>query len=118
MKAIGIALERRGRCPCLGFYEKKLVSNKYDFDLWGCRSEGLEELSATDLRVMLGKQIIAQLPAHFRLENKGQFIAVTYTGKVLAVCNSLEALNGKIAQMHPKENYYIERLGHPTIAQI
>jgi hypothetical protein len=71
-----------------------------------------------EMRANLGRQIVSNLPVHFRSKNEGRFIAVTYTSKILAVCNNLEALNKEIAGMHLKENYYIERLGHSTIAQI
>jgi hypothetical protein len=77
-----------------------------------------EEPNAVELRAILGRQMVSKLPTRFSAENKNRFVAVTYTGKVLAVCNTLEALNKEIAGKHLKENYYIERLGHSTIAQI
>jgi hypothetical protein len=118
MTQIDIALESGHHCPCFGLYEKKLVSNKYDFGLWRSLSKDIEELNDVDLRAIQGRQIVSKLPNRFRRENNGRFIAVTYTNKVLVVCDTLEALNKEIAKKNPKENYYIERLGYSTIAQI
>ena len=118
MTQIGIALESWHHCPCFGFYEKKLVSDKYDFGLWRSSLKDIEELNDVDLRAILGRQIVSKLPNRFRIENNGRFIAVTYTNKVLAVCDTLEALNKEIAGKNLKENYYIERIGHSAIAQI
>lgn len=118
MTEIGITSDGRGHCCCFGFYERKLVSDKYDFGLRTSLSGDVDEPSAVDLRAILGRQIVSKLPTKFRSENNGRFIAMTYTNKVLAVCDTLESLNEKIAAMHLKENYYIERLGHNTIAQI
>jgi len=77
-----------------------------------------ESPDATELRATLGRQIVANLPAKFKAENNGRFIAVTFTGTVLAVCDTLEALNQELAKKHLKENYYLERLGYSTITRI
>jgi len=118
MTQIGITLEPTGHCSSSEFYERKRVWDKYACGLRRSLSKEIEELSAVDLRAILGRQIVSKLSTQYRLENNGRFIAVTYTSKVLAVCNTLESLNKEIAGMHLKENYYIERLGHNTIAQI
>lgn len=110
-------------CHCSYLMHSKItftptpVCNRYDLysrkpfmDRYG--------VSSVELRANLGRQIVSELPAKFRIENNGRFIAVAYTGKVLAVRNTLEALNKEIAEKHLKENYYIERLGHSTITQI
>lgn len=118
MAQIGTTLEKKGHCACFGFYDRRLLSSKYDFCLRRPLLADYEEPNAVELRANLGRQVVSKLPTRFRIENNGRFIAVTYTGKVLAVCNTLEALNKEIAEMHLKENYYIERLGFSTIAQI
>jgi hypothetical protein len=115
---MGITLESKIRCSCFGLYERKLVSDKYDFGFRRSLFEDTEELNAVELRAILGRQIVSKLSTRFRTENNGRFVAVTYTGKVLAVCDTLEALNKEIAKKDLKENYYIERLGYSTIAQI
>ena len=117
MTHFNLALEE-GRCSCFGLYERKSLSSKYDFSLRRPLLADIEEPSAVELRASLGRQIVSKLPLQFRLENDGRFIAVTFTGKVLTVCDTLEALNKEIAEMHLKENYYIERFGHRIIAQI
>jgi ParB family chromosome partitioning protein len=66
----------------------------------------------------LGRQIVSNLPFEFLSKNHGRFVAVTFTRKILAVCDTLEALNRKIAEKDMKENYYIARIGYATIAQI
>jgi hypothetical protein len=78
----------------------------------------IEEPNAVELRAALGRQIVSNLSTQFKKQNNGRFVAVTYVGKFLAVCNTLESLNKEIAKKNLKENYYIERLGHSTIAQI
>ncbi|MCJ7423691.1 hypothetical protein MUP01_05420 [Candidatus Bathyarchaeota archaeon] len=118
MTEMGITLGTRGHCSCFGFCERKLVSDKYDFGFRRSLLEDTDELSAVDLRAILGRQIVSGLPTPFRIRNNGRFIAVTFTGKILAVCDTLESLNEEIARKNLKENYYIERLGHSTIAQI
>lgn len=118
MAQFGTTLEKEGRCACFGLYGRKLLSSKYDLSLRRSVLADYEELNAVELRAIFGRQIVSNLSASFRKENNGRFIALTYTGKVLAVCNTLEALNKEIAEMHLKENYYIERLGFSTIAQI
>ena len=90
---------------------------RYDAYLRKSLLDSYEE-SSVELRATLGRQIVSKLPSQFSAENNGRFIAVTYTGRVIAVCNTLEALNKKVAEKHVKENYYIERLGYSTIAQI
>lgn len=107
-----------GCCSFLRSSEWTPCYGKYDFDLWRPLLVDFEEPNIVELRAAMGRQIISALPARFRSENNGRFIAVTFTGKILAVCNTLEALNKEIASKHLKENYYIERLGHNTIAQI
>ena len=115
-----LILEKKARCPCSGFYERKILSSysKYDLGLRRLLLGEYEEPTGVELRATLGRQIVSNLPTRFRKENNGRFIAVTYTGKVLAVCNTLEALNKEVGEKHIKENYYIERFGHSTITQI
>ena len=78
----------------------------------------VEEPNAVELRARLGRQIVATLPAKFLAENNGRYVAVTYTGRVLAVCDTLEDLNSELARQQPKENYYLERIGYRAITQI
>jgi hypothetical protein len=94
------------------------ICSKYDSYMRKSLLINYDVPSAIELRATLGRQIVSKLPAHFRSENNGRFIAVTFTGEVLAVCNTLESLNKEIAKKNPKENYYIERIGYRTITQI
>jgi hypothetical protein len=118
MAQIGRNLETTGHCSHFGFCERRLFASKYDIGFCKPQLVSFEEPSAVELRASLGREIVASLPRLFREKNNGQFVAVTYTGKVLTVCSNLEELNKKIAEMHLHENYYIERLGYATIAQI
>lgn len=118
MSPMLIASEEKGRCSCFGFCERKFISDKYDFGFRTSLQQNIEELNDVDLRAILGKQIISKMPTLFKIRNKGRFVAVTFTGKVLAVCATLEALNKEIAGKHIKENYYIERLGYDSITQL
>ena len=93
------------------------IYSKYEISSWRL-NWGYEEPNIVELRASLGRQIISELPAKFTLNNKGRFIAVTFSRKILAVCDTLEDLNLQIAKKKLKENYYIERLGHDAITQI
>ena len=72
----------------------------------------------TEMMAKKGKQIISNLPTKFQSDNYGKFVAVTFTGKILVICDSLEELYREIAKKNLKENCYIERIGHNVIAQI
>lgn len=78
----------------------------------------VEEPANVEVKAMLGRQIVSNLPLHFRMDNKGRFVAVTFTGNILAVCDTLEDLNKELVRKDIKENYYIERIGYSAIAQI
>ena len=71
-----------------------------------------------EMRARLGRQIVSNLPIRFRENNKGRFIAVTFRGQVLSVCDTLESLNRELAGRKIEENYYIERIGYTAIAQV
>ena len=109
-------LLEKGYCPYRS-YETQIY-NKYDRVLWKCFMGEWEEPSAVELKADLGRQIVSNLPFEFLSKNHGRFVAVTFTRKILAVCDTLEALNRKIAEKDMKENYYIARIGYATIAQI
>ena len=94
------------------------ICGKYDFGLWKSKLVSYEEPNIIELRASLGRQIVSELPAKFRTQNNGRFIAITFDHKIIAVCGTLEALNSEIAKKIIKENYYMERIGHRTITQI
>jgi len=114
---MALILEKRSHCS---FGEERIspFCSKYDLDLWKSLLVDYEELSVVELKANMGRQIVSKLPVRFRKENRGRFIAVTFTGKVLVVSDTLEALNKEIAKKNMKENYYIERIGYESIAQI
>ena len=112
-----LILEKVGYCSSNRFYGI-LGYRKYDPDLRKCLVTETEDLDAVELRANLGRQIVSNLAFKFVLENRGRFVAVTFTGKTLAVCDTLVALNKEIAKKDLKENYYIARIGYSTIAQI
>jgi hypothetical protein len=118
MTKIGRSLETIGHCSYLGFCKRRLLASKYDFGFWKSQLVNFEEPNAVELRSTLGREIVSNLPRSFKKENNGRFVAVTYTSKVLAVCDSLDALHTKLAKINPNENYYIARLGYSTVAQI
>jgi len=78
----------------------------------------LEEPDSVELKASLGRRIVSSLPKRFIEDNKGRFIAITFTRKILAVTDTLRELHEKIIESELKENYYIERIGHKSIAQI
>ena len=114
---MAILVENPIHCSPHDFYRMR---NHFNYFSTFCRNilEEFDEPSALDLKANLGKEIISNLPSIFRLENNGRYVAVTFTGKILAITDSLEALNKSIAKMDLKENYYIDRIGYKNIAQL
>jgi len=113
-------MAQMGCCSYLRRAERTLtlICGKYDVYLRKSLLVNYDVPSDVELRAALGREIVSKLPTHFRSENNGRFIAVTFTGKVLAVCDTLESLNKEIEKKNLKENYYIERIGYRTITQI
>jgi len=111
-------MAQTGYCSFLRSSEWTPCYGKYDFNLRRSLLADFEEPDIVELRAVMGRQIISALSARLKSDNNGRFIAVTFTRRVLAICDTLEALNREIAGMHLKENYYIERFGYSTIAQI
>jgi len=110
-------LEKVGYCPSHRFYGI-LDYHKYAPNLWKCLVTESEGLDAVKLRANLGRQVVSNLPFEFISENHGRFVAVTFTGKILTVCDTLTALSKEIAKLDMTENYYVARIGYRTIAQI
>jgi len=78
----------------------------------------LPEEPSVEFRAKRGKEIVSRLDGKFRSDNEGHYVAVTLRGRVLAVSDTLETLNKKLANMKIRENYHIERLGHDVITEI
>lgn len=49
---------------------------------------------------------------------RGRYVAITLSGQPIANCASLEDLYDVLAMMNPKEDYYVARVGYPTIGQL
>ena len=77
-----------------------------------------EEESELEMQAKLGEAAVLRLPVKFRQENHGRYIAITFSAKILAVSDTLEELNQKLADMELSENYYLHRIGFPTITEI
>lgn len=114
---MSILVERPIHCFPHDFYTMR---NHFNYYSTFCRNflEEFDEPSAIDLKANLGKEIISDLPSKFKLENNGRYVAVTFTRKILAITDNLEALNKSLAKMDLKENYYIDRIGYDNIAQL
>jgi hypothetical protein len=113
-------MAQMGCCSYFRHAERRstLICSKYDSYLRKSLLGNYEQPSTVELRAVLGRQIVSELPKGFKSKNYGRFVAVTFTGKVLAVCDTLESLNNEIVKKNLKENYYIERIGYRTITQI
>ncbi|MFA5364232.1 MAG: hypothetical protein WC325_03515 [Candidatus Bathyarchaeia archaeon] len=113
-----LLLQRFGMCS--NDFDVQYYYPRTYFDLLKCYvTESLmEEPSNVELKVELGEQIISELPTDFKLRNNGKFTAITFTGKILVVKDTLEELNKQLAKMDLAENYYIKKLGFETIAQL
>lgn len=113
-----LLLEKVSYCPSYRSYETRRLYHRFDPHLWKCLPELSEEPSTVELKADLGRYIVANLSSVFKSKNHGRFVAVTFSGKILTVCNTLETLNNEIAKKKMKENYYIARIGYNTIAQL
>lgn len=68
--------------------------------------------------VNLGRKMILKLPAKFKEENHGKFVAIGLkSGKVLAIKDSLEEMHEELAAKRPKEDYYLEHLGFEYVTE-
>jgi len=113
-------------CSCFQHVEGRpaQIYGKYSiYDSYMRKSPlvSFEKPSIVQLRASLGKGIVANLPAAFKKKNEGRFVAVTFSGSIIAVCDTLEALNKEIVKKklrENRENYYIERIGYPVVTQI
>lgn len=82
------------------------------------RSIGVEEFDL-EQRISYGEELVMQLPEFFRKRNIGSFIAVSFrTGDVVAIADTLVGLNAKLAQVKPREDYYVKRLGYEEVAEL
>lgn len=107
------------RRQCALFEGKKTVHMDYDLRrLCGLLQEEETEEPNVEMKARMGRQIVATLPAKFKSDNQGRYVAVTFSNKVLAVCDTLEALNRELANQDLKENYYIKRIGYLAITQV
>jgi hypothetical protein len=99
---------------------KNVTGSKMWLRAWSVNELNTEMERQLDLetQMKLGEQVIESLPEHFRCENEGRFVAVTFRGNVLALSNDLVELNEKLATLHLKENYYLSKLGSETITEI
>lgn len=66
----------------------------------------------------LGEKTVSTLPKRFLQDNHGKYLAIYYSGKVLAIADTLGELNDKLAEAKPRENYYLCRLGYPSLCRI
>ena len=78
-----------------------------------------EEEEEVALRVMAehAHQAIENLDADFKKANKGKFIVMSYSGKVLALGNTMEEIAVVLKERNIHENAHIERLGYKYVAK-
>lgn len=68
--------------------------------------------------VNLGRKLVSKLPAKFREENHGKFIAIGLkSSNILAIKDSLEEMHKELALNRPKEDYYLEHLGFEYVTE-
>ena len=78
----------------------------------------LEEPNEVTIKAERGALMVSQLPDNFKAINSGKFIAMTFSGKILAIRENLKDLNEQLAKIDVMENYYIERIGFGIMTQI
>jgi len=66
----------------------------------------------------LGEKVVNALPKRFLRRNHGKYLAITYSGKRLALEDTLGELNEHLAREMPDENYYVCRIGYPSLSRI
>ena len=120
---MAILLEKRSYlmnpyCPAHRRYE--LQHHFYPPDVYRLRQIEFEvpKINPTELKAIKGMEIINAMPLEFKKRNRGKFIAITYTGKILLLSESLISLNEGLSKIEIDENYYIDKIGYKTITKI
>ena len=85
---------------------------------WNIVEPTIEVPTDVVLKAQIGRQIVSRFPESFLEENRGRFVAVTFKGKFLTVSDTLHDLIEELSTLDLKEDYYIERIGYKSIAQI
>ncbi|GAF75600.1 unnamed protein product [marine sediment metagenome] len=101
------------------------IATFQDFHHWSeplvCKyiiGDGSESISNKQIRIQLGKQIVASLPIKTLKENFGKFIAVSFSGKIITINESFQELNKEIISQGLTENFYVTRIGHESLTNI
>ncbi len=81
-------------------------------------SSTIENLSDSDKKVIISKAIVSRLSKKFLKENYGKYIAITLTGNILSIKDSLKNLNEDLAPKNISEDYYIEKIGFKEIVKL
>lgn len=80
--------------------------------------ESIESISNKQLRITLGKKIVASLSKKTLDENFGKFIAVSFSGKIITINESFQELNKEIISQDLNENFYVTRIGYESLSTI
>jgi hypothetical protein len=77
-----------------------------------------QRLSAAQ-RVEMGQRIVRTFSEKYLDRNHGKFLAVDLEARVpIAVADSMRELYAMLRLARPKTDYYIERIGYPSIGDI
>ncbi|MHB8702274.1 MAG: hypothetical protein ACYC7D_14825 [Nitrososphaerales archaeon] len=79
---------------------------------------GMERKLDLETKAKLGEQILSNLPVEFQDKNVGRYIAVTFSGDIIAVADTIHDLNRSLLGKVKTENYFLARLGHKTLTEI
>jgi hypothetical protein len=71
-----------------------------------------------EVRVQLGREAVIGLGRAFHEKHRGQFVAVTLKGRLLAFDKSLEALYETLCLMQPAEDFHVARIGFDTVGSL
>lgn len=67
---------------------------------------------------IIGKALVSRLSEKFRMDNRGRFIAINYSGQIMAISDTLEGLNKELVSKGVEEDCYTERLGYDVITTL
>jgi hypothetical protein len=84
------------------------------------KADELKELIRRNPKMseIIGRSLISSLPVDFKIQHRGQFVAIKYNGEIVAESDTLEQLHEQINRQGIEDDCYIERIGYSYIAKV
>jgi hypothetical protein len=84
------------------------------------KADELKELIRRNPKMsqIIGRSLISNLPIDFKIQHRGQFVAIKYNGEIVAESDTLEQLHEQINRQGIEDDCYIEKIGYSYIAKV